>query len=197
MAGIRSDAAREELEILLQECAEKILFSKRSVDRAAALAEEALEALQRWQFANLGTEAVSALRAEDVNFPDAANLLKAAMDEDPVKLTVRPAERAVFVGQRRLHLTDTEYQILELLWLARPEVVPREKIIQSLYKERVPPSPRTVDVFVSHIRQKLKLAADGREFIEAARGQGWTLRDNFTTEDGEAASSRVGTGQGL
>lgn len=80
------------------------------------------------------------------------------------------------MGRRKINLTETEYQVLEILWDRAPEVVSRDTILGILYKGKAKPGARTIDVFISHIRQKLQITGNDFEFIEAVRGRGWILR---------------------
>lgn len=83
------------------------------------------------------------------------------------------------VGRRRLNLTDTEAQIMDMLWHGAPSPVSRDEIHASLYLGEVKPSAGVIDVFLSKLRQKLKLASNGHEYLESVRGRGWSLRTDL------------------
>jgi two-component system, cell cycle response regulator CtrA len=111
--------------------------------------------------------------------------------ERRVQLSLVARSRSVFVGRRKLHLTETEYEVLEHLWEAKPNVVSRGELLSRLYGDEAKPGERTIDVFISHIRQKLKLASDGHEFLEVVRGQGWILRaETEQIRESRASSAR-------
>lgn len=69
-------------------------------------------------------------------------------------------------------LTPTEMRIVEVLRDSAPNVLSREQIMWRAKKQRTAPDDRTVDVYISHIRRKLKLL--GAEVaIETVRGKGF------------------------
>jgi DNA-binding response OmpR family regulator len=39
------------------------------------------------------------------------------------------------------------------------------------------PQPKIIDVFISKLRKKLRMASNGAEFIETIPQRGWILRD--------------------
>jgi DNA-binding response OmpR family regulator len=39
------------------------------------------------------------------------------------------------------------------------------------------PQPKIIDVFISKLRKKLRMASSGQEFIETIPQRGWILRD--------------------
>lgn len=78
----------------------------------------------------------------------------------------------VFVGERRVELSVTEFAILELL-LRNPETVfSRSLIIQAVQRRDVPVSGRSVDVQILSLRRKL---GDAKDCIETVRGIGYRL----------------------
>ncbi|HEX7858444.1 MAG TPA: winged helix-turn-helix domain-containing protein [Sphingobium sp.] len=91
-------------------------------------------------------------------------------------LNYRKEDQSYGVGRRRMSLTETERHILDIFWQAMPEPVSREMILTTLYRHGDKPGAGAIDVFVSKLRQKLKLASNGQEFLESVRGKGWALR---------------------
>jgi DNA-binding response OmpR family regulator len=80
-----------------------------------------------------------------------------------------------------------EYRVLELLAFARNNVVTRTMLLKHLYRRSDDqPQPKIIDVFISKLRKKLRMASSGAEFIETIPQRGWILRD--IDEDGNAAS---------
>jgi len=77
----------------------------------------------------------------------------------------------------RAALTPSELRILDILSRAAPEVMSREAIMWDLNRRQMSPDDRSVDVYVSNIRRKIRLCeADIR--IETVRGKGFRLADN-------------------
>lgn len=97
-------------------------------------------------------------------------------------LVHRAEDDSYRLGRRRLSLTDTEQQVLDLLWRSMPEPVSREGVLEALYPVGAQPAAGTIDVFISKLRQKLKLASGGTDFIESFRGKGWALKPELCRE---------------
>jgi two-component system, cell cycle response regulator CtrA len=94
------------------------------------------------------------------------------------------------IGRRRLSLTASEQAILRLLWEKGATPVSREAIAEALYGSATIANPRGVDVFVSNLRRKLRIAGEGLEPIESVRGKGWRLVPELCEDQGEAAGRR-------
>lgn len=103
----------------------------------------------------------------------------AAAGGDGWSLIYRKADESFSVGRRRVALTDTETNILGIFWRSMPEPVSRDALLATLYPQDQKPGSGVIDVFISKLRQKLKLASDGCEFVESIRGKGWALRSDL------------------
>jgi len=83
-------------------------------------------------------------------------------------LRVDPARRRVAVGDREVHLTATEFDLLHRL-AERPGVVhSRERLLEEVWGWRDGSSTRTVDSHVAALRRKL-----GAERIRTVHGVGY------------------------
>jgi two-component system OmpR family response regulator len=71
-----------------------------------------------------------------------------------------------------IDLTAREFAILELLALARGELVTRTRIYEHIFDENDDTLSNLVEVHVSNIRKKL-----GKDFITTRRGQGYIIDD--------------------
>lgn len=69
--------------------------------------------------------------------------------------------------------TPTEKRILEVLSRAAPEVVTRETIMWEVNKQKLAPEDRTLDVYISNIRRKIRLTG-AKMTIKTVRGIGFT-----------------------
>lgn len=94
-------------------------------------------------------------------------------------LSYRPEDGSYCIGRRKVALTETERNIMDIFWQAMPETVSRDTILSALYHHSDKPSAGAIDVFISKLRQKLKLASNGRDFLESIRGKGWVLRPHL------------------
>jgi two-component system cell cycle response regulator CtrA len=87
----------------------------------------------------------------------------------------------VTVDSSRVHVTGSEYQMLELLALRKGTCVTREAFMDYLYGGTNPPKPKILDVFICKLRRKLSGAADVDKCIETVWGRGYLLNDRVST----------------
>jgi len=87
-------------------------------------------------------------------------------------LTIDLARRTVDLDGRRVELTFVEFEILRTLAAKAGRVYSRQALLQALWGDYAYREPRTIDVHVRHLREKL---ADA-ELIQTVRGVGYRLR---------------------
>jgi DNA-binding response OmpR family regulator len=111
-----------------------------------------------------------------------ATLIAEARDsEDGViqtgELVIDPAKRAVTVAGRPVQATYVEFEILHTLAMHPGRVYTRQALLESVWGDSAYREPRTVDVHIRHLREKIE--ADPREpaFIFTVRGVGYRFRD--------------------
>ena len=90
-----------------------------------------------------------------------------------LNLNTRSAE----VSGRQIHLTPSEYKMLELLSLRKNTVLTKEACLNHLYNGLSEPEPKIIDVFICKLRKKIAGAAGGESQIETVWGGGYMLRD--------------------
>ena len=93
------------------------------------------------------------------------------------ELVVNLDTRLVSVDDRAVHLSDKEYDLLELLSQHKGTVVTKEMFLAHLYNGIKEPELKIIDVFVCHLRKKLARATGGNHYIETVWGRGYVLRD--------------------
>jgi two-component system cell cycle response regulator CtrA len=76
-----------------------------------------------------------------------------------------------------VHLTPSEYKVLELLSLRKNSVLTKEMCLNHLYNGLKEPEVKIIDVFICKLRKKLAAAAHGDNQIETVWGGGYMLRD--------------------
>ena len=87
-------------------------------------------------------------------------------------LTLDLAKRTTVFNGRTIELTFVEFELLRSL-AARPgRVFSRQALLQSLWGDYAYREPRTIDVHVRHLREKL----EDMELIQTVRGVGYRLR---------------------
>jgi two-component system, cell cycle response regulator CtrA len=100
-------------------------------------------------------------------------------------LSVNLASKSVEISGTRVHLTEKEYQMLELLVLRKGTTLNKEMFLSHLYSGMDEPEAKIIDVFICKLRKKLATASGGKDYIETVWGRGYAMR-----EDSEAAGRR-------
>ena len=90
-------------------------------------------------------------------------------------LTLNPASREVMRHGRRISLTRTEYNLLELLMRRSGRVVPREHLIEAVWGFDSDVRGNTLDAFIRLLRDKVD-SADDAKLIHTVRGVGYCVR---------------------
>jgi two-component system, cell cycle response regulator CtrA len=175
--------AEETLSARLVDVESMIDRSRRRFEEGTKLIEEAHRALADIQQALIGSP--TTLTAEDSEEASSRLLasLKAAGGEMPEtlcdgRLSVDQVQRLIRIDGHPIGITEMEYRVLELLAFARNNVVTRAMLLKHLYRRADDqPQPKIIDVFISKLRKKLRMASNGHEFIETIPQRGWILRD--------------------
>jgi two-component system alkaline phosphatase synthesis response regulator PhoP len=84
-------------------------------------------------------------------------------------LRIDPSSRQVWVDERLVELTETEFDLLKALAAERGIVLSREQLLEKVWGANFYGETRVVDVHLGHVRQKL---GDDR-FITTVRGVGY------------------------
>ena len=98
------------------------------------------------------------------------------------KLIVNLDAKTVEVDGSRVHLTGTEYQMLELLSLRKGTTLTKEMFLNHLYGGMDEPELKIIDVFICKLRKKLANASNGKNYIETVWARGLVLREPVAFE---------------
>jgi len=91
-------------------------------------------------------------------------------------LRLNPDTREVTRGERRIELTNREFELLEYLMRNERLVVSRERLLEEVWGYDPMAMTNTIDVFISNLRRKLE--ADGEErVLHTVRGAGYVVRE--------------------
>jgi two-component system, OmpR family, response regulator MprA len=91
-------------------------------------------------------------------------------------LSLNPDTREVTRGERRIELTNREFELLEYLMRNERLVISRERLLEEVWGYDPMALTNTIDVFISNLRRKLE--ADGEpRLLHTKRGAGYVLRD--------------------
>ncbi len=85
--------------------------------------------------------------------------------------------RAVEVREKAIQLTYVEFEILAVLASSPGTVLTREVLLEHVWGDSAYRDPRTVDVHIRHLREKLELDAKRPEYLFTVRGVGYRFRE--------------------
>jgi DNA-binding response OmpR family regulator len=92
-------------------------------------------------------------------------------------LTIDLSRRAVEVGGERVQLTYVEFELLRILASHPGRVYSRRMLLEALWGGADYREPRTIDVHVRHLREKLERDPAEPGYILTVRGVGYRFRD--------------------
>ena len=92
-------------------------------------------------------------------------------------LTIDLARRVVEFGGNRVQLTYVEFELLRTLASNPGRVYSRRMLLEALWGGADYREPRTIDVHVRHLREKLERDSREPEYIFTVRGVGYRFRD--------------------
>ena len=100
--------------------------------------------------------------------------------EEPIvsrDLKIDFARRIVAVRGQQVRLTYVEFEVLAALARSPGRVQTREMLLEQVWGDSAYRDPRTIDVHIRHLREKLELDARSPEYIFTVRGVGYRFRD--------------------
>jgi DNA-binding response OmpR family regulator len=92
-------------------------------------------------------------------------------------LELDPLKRAVRVRGANVDLTFVEFEILKALALSPGRVFTRDMLLTRIWGDSAFRDPRTIDVHIRHLREKLERDAKDPEYLFTVRGVGYRFRD--------------------
>jgi DNA-binding response OmpR family regulator len=103
-----------------------------------------------------------------------------ALDEPPIEvrdLRIDFAKRSVRVRRQDVELTFVEFEILSTLSRAPGRVFTRDMLLASIWGDAAYRDPRTIDVHIRHLREKIERDPKDPEYLFTVRGVGYRFRD--------------------
>ena len=101
-------------------------------------------------------------------------------DEEPLdvhELRIDFAKRSVRVRGEEVQTTFVEFEILTALATNPGRVWTRDMLLTRIWGDSAYRDPRTIDVHIRHLREKLERDAKEPEYIFTVRGVGYRFRD--------------------
>jgi DNA-binding response OmpR family regulator len=101
-------------------------------------------------------------------------------DEEPIELGelgIDPARRIVTLQEKEIGLTYVEFEILAALARSPGRVLSRETLLEHVWGDSEYRDPRTIDVHIRHLREKLERNPKQPEYLFTVRGVGYRFRE--------------------
>jgi DNA-binding response OmpR family regulator len=102
-------------------------------------------------------------------------------DEAPLEvldLRIDFPKRTVRARGREVQLTFVEFEILSALARAPGRVFTRDMLLSRIWGDSAYRDPRTIDVHIRHLREKLEREPKDPEYLFTVRGVGYRFRDS-------------------
>src|SRR5437763_1265767 len=92
-------------------------------------------------------------------------------------LEIDPSRRAIMLRGASVDLTFVEFEILRALATNPGRVFTRDMLLTRIWGDSAFRDPRTIDVHIRHLREKLEVDAKDPEYLFTVRGVGYRFRD--------------------
>jgi DNA-binding response OmpR family regulator len=96
---------------------------------------------------------------------------------EAAELRIDPARRTVELRGEQVQLTYVEFELLRAFASSPGRVFSREMLLRALWGDSAYREPRTIDVHVRHLREKLERDPSEPEYIHTVRGVGYRFRE--------------------
>jgi DNA-binding response OmpR family regulator len=102
-------------------------------------------------------------------------------DERPIEirgLRIDPSKRSVTLRGEDVPTTYVEFEILSAMASSPGRVYTRDMLLSRVWGDSAFRDPRTIDVHIRHLREKLEADAKEPDYIFTVRGVGYRFRDD-------------------
>jgi two-component system phosphate regulon response regulator PhoB len=111
-----------------------------------------------------------------------AHLRREQMDASPAATGIGPFKldrtgRRVYVGERELTLTSTEFNLLEFFLTHPGRAYSRDQLLDAVWGQQHYVTPRTVDVHVRRLREQIEGQPESPRYLTTVRGFGYRFED--------------------
>jgi DNA-binding response OmpR family regulator len=112
-----------------------------------------------------------------------AHLRREELDAEPVDVAVGPfrvdrTARRIFQAQTELELTATEFNLLEFFLTHPGRAYSRDQLLESVWGEQRYVTPRTVDVHVRRLRERIEEQPENPKHLTTVRGFGYRFEES-------------------
>jgi len=111
-----------------------------------------------------------------------AHLRREDLDSGPAVAEIGPfrldrTARRVFLLDREIVLTSTEFNLLEFFLMHPGRAYSRDQLLESVWGEQHYVTPRTVDVHVRRLREQIEDQPDNPRYLTTVRGFGYRFEE--------------------
>jgi DNA-binding response OmpR family regulator len=111
-----------------------------------------------------------------------AHLRREEMDTEPPSSEIGPfhldrTARRVFLGEREISLTSTEFNLLEYFLMHPGRAYSRDQLLEAVWGESRYVTPRTVDVHIRRLREQIEEQPDNPRYLTTVRGFGYRFEE--------------------
>src|SRR5271157_3048478 len=111
-----------------------------------------------------------------------AHLRREEMDAGAEAVTIGPFRldpggRRIFLKDRELALTSTEFNLLEFFLTHTGRAYSRDQLLEALWGEQRYVTPRTVDVHVRRLREQIEEQPEAPRYLITVRGFGYRFEE--------------------
>ena len=92
-------------------------------------------------------------------------------------LRIDPERRSVHLNEKSIEVTYVEFELLRTLAAAPGLVFSRRALLEAVWGDAAYREPRTIDVHVRHLREKLEPDPSEPDLILTVRGAGYRFRE--------------------
>ena len=96
---------------------------------------------------------------------------------EALALRIDPTKRTVTVRDAEVKTTFVEFEILYAMATAPGRVFTRDMLLERIWGDSAYRDPRTIDVHIRHLREKIESDAKDPEYLFTVRGVGYRFRD--------------------
>jgi two-component system phosphate regulon response regulator PhoB len=112
-----------------------------------------------------------------------AHLRREEMDTEQAPVEIGPfrldrTARRVFLTGQELELTSTEFNLLEFFLSHPGRAYSRDQLLEAVWGEQRYVTPRTVDVHVRRLRERIEEQPDTPRYLTTVRGFGYRFEEN-------------------
>jgi len=113
-----------------------------------------------------------------------AHLRRESTDQESPDTAVGPfrvdhAAHRLFMNDRELELTMTEFRLLEFFLCHPGRAYGRDQLLNEVWGEQRFVTPRTVDVHVRRLREQIEVQPDDPRYLVTVRGFGYRFETNL------------------